>query len=69
MVVDFVPWRKSATAPRVLFQTRIVAPNFSDTQYTVSPDGRFLVNSFPANASSPLTLMTGWTAQLKSQHK
>jgi hypothetical protein len=53
----------------VLFHTRIVAPNFSDTQYDVSPDGRFLINSFPPNASSPLTLVTGWTAQLKSPDK
>jgi hypothetical protein len=38
---------KSATGPYVLFQTRIVSPNFSDTQYAVSPDGRFLINSLP----------------------
>jgi eukaryotic-like serine/threonine-protein kinase len=69
MMVDFDPQAKSAAAPHVLFQTRIVAPNFSDTQYAVSPDGRFLINSFPPNASSPLTLVTGWTAQLKSPDK
>jgi DNA-binding winged helix-turn-helix (wHTH) protein/Tol biopolymer transport system component len=69
MMVDFDPRAKSAAAPHVLFQTRIIAPNFSDTQYAVSPDGRFLINSFPPNASSPLTLVTGWTAQLKSQDK
>jgi hypothetical protein len=69
MAVDFDPRKKSAGAPRVLFQTRIIAPDFSDTQYAVSPDGRFLINSFPSNASSPLTLVTGWTAQLKSQDK
>jgi DNA-binding winged helix-turn-helix (wHTH) protein/Tol biopolymer transport system component len=66
MMVDFDPRAKSATAPHVLFQARIIAPNFSDTQYAVSPDGRFLINSFPPNASSPLTLLTGWTAQLKN---
>jgi serine/threonine protein kinase len=27
--------------------------------------GRFLINSFPSNYSSPLTLLTGWTALLK----
>jgi hypothetical protein len=69
MMVDFDPQAKSVAAPHVLFQTRIVAPNFSDTQYAVSPDGRFLINSFPPNASSPLTLVTGWTAQLKSPDK
>jgi Tol biopolymer transport system component len=69
MMVDFDPQAKSATAAHVLFQTRIIGPNFCETQYAVSPDGRFLINSFPANASSPLTLVTGWTAQLKSQDK
>lgn len=69
MMVDFDPQRKSAGAPRLLFQTRIVAPNFSDTQYAVSADGRFLINSFPPNASSPLTLITGWTARLNSRDK
>jgi DNA-binding winged helix-turn-helix (wHTH) protein/Tol biopolymer transport system component len=69
MMVPFDPQAKSATAPHALFQTRIVAPNFTDTQYSVSPDGRFLINSFPPNASSPLTLVTGWTAQLHSQAK
>jgi eukaryotic-like serine/threonine-protein kinase len=69
MMVDFDPRAKSAAAPHVLFQTRIIAPNFSDTQYAVSPDGRFLIKSFPPNASSPLTLVTGWTAQFKTQDK
>ena len=62
MAVDFDAKTKSVGAPRLLFQTRIIAPNFADTQYAVSRDGRFLVNSFLPNASSPLTLMTGWTA-------
>lgn len=65
MAVSFDPKRKSAGAPRVLFQTRIIAPNFVATQYDVSADGRFLINSVPSNYSSPLTLLTGWTAQLK----
>lgn len=69
MMADFDPRTKSATAPRVLFQTRIVAPNFSDTQYAVSHDGRFLINSFPRNASSPLTLISGWAARLKGRDK
>src|SRR5262249_54233012 len=33
-----------ASAPRVLFQTRITAPHFALFQYAVSPDGRFLIN-------------------------
>jgi Tol biopolymer transport system component len=57
----------SAAAPRVLFQTRIVAANFVLFQYDVSPDGRFLINSLPANSPSPLTLITGWTAALKER--
>lgn len=69
MMVDFDPGAKSAAAPHVLFQTRIFAANFSDTQYAVTPDGRFLINSFPPNASSSLTLVTGRTAQLKTQDK
>ena len=55
---------KKFGAPRVLFQTRIVAPNFFATQYDVAADGRFLINSVPSNYSSPLTLTTGWTAHL-----
>jgi Tol biopolymer transport system component len=65
MEVTFDPQKGSAGAPRVLFQTRIVAPSFVLFQYDVAPDGRFLINSFPSNNSSPLTLLTGWTAQLK----
>jgi eukaryotic-like serine/threonine-protein kinase len=62
MAVSFDPKTGSASAPRVLFQTRIVAPNFVLFEYDVSPDGRFLINSFPSNSTSPLTLLTGWTA-------
>ena len=69
MRVEFDPRSKSVSAPQVLFQTRIVAPNFADTQYAVSLDGRFLINSFPSNASSPLTLVAGWGAELNSQEK
>jgi len=65
MAVTFDPQHKSAGVPRVLFQTRIIAPSFFATQYDVAADGRFLINSVPANFSSPLTLLTGWTAQLK----
>jgi eukaryotic-like serine/threonine-protein kinase len=65
MAVSFDPQKGAAGAPRVLFQTRIVAPNFALFQYDVSPDGRFLINSFPSNSSSPLTVLTGWTALVK----
>ena len=65
MAVSFDPQHKSAGVPRVLFQTRIIAPNFFATQYDVSADGRFLINSVPSNYSSPLTLVTGWTAHLQ----
>ena len=65
MAVNFDPEHQSAGAPRMLFQTRIIAPNFFGTQYDVSADGRFLINSVPSNYSSPLTLATDWTAYLK----
>jgi Tol biopolymer transport system component len=65
MAVSFDPQKRAASAPRVLFQTRVVAPNFVGHQYDVAPDGRFLINSLPANYSSPLTLLMGWNAQLK----
>jgi dipeptidyl aminopeptidase/acylaminoacyl peptidase len=64
MAVSFDPQHKWVGAPRVLFQTRIIAPNFFSTQYDVSADGRFLINSVPASYSSPLTLLTGWSAPL-----
>src|SRR5262249_45114897 len=49
---------------RSLFQTRIVGTRIVGIQYDVTPDGRFLINSLPSN-SSPLTLITGWTALMK----
>jgi len=67
MEARFDPRTGSASAPRVLFQTRIVASNFVLFQYDVAPDGRFLINSFPSGSSSPLTLVTGWTARLKGR--
>lgn len=69
MMVDFNAQARSATAPKALFQTSIIAPNFADTQYAVSPDGRFLINSLQPKASSPLTLVFGWTAQLQHNEK
>jgi serine/threonine protein kinase len=65
MAARFDPEKRSAAASRVLFQTRIVAPNFVGHQYDIAPDGRFLINSLPSQYSSPLTLLTGWDAQPK----
>ncbi len=65
MAVTFDPRQKSAGVPRLLFRTRIIAPSFFATQYDVSADGRFLINSVPSNYSSPLTLVTGWAALLQ----
>lgn len=65
MAVSFDPERPSASPPRVLFQTRIVASSFVLFQYDVAPDGRYLINSFPSDHSSPLTLVTHWPQQLK----
>jgi Tol biopolymer transport system component len=67
MAVSFDPPTGAAGMSHVLFQTRIVAPAFALFQYDVSPHGRFLINSFPSDTSSPLTLITGWTALLKGQ--
>ena len=62
MVVDFDSRNQQVSAPRVLFQTRIIAPNFTAHQYDVAPDGRFLINSLPPGAAPPVTLLTNWTA-------
>jgi len=59
--VNFDPTTATVSAPREVFQTRIVAPNFDMFQYDVAPNGRFLINSLPADHSSPLTLVTNWT--------
>lgn len=66
MEVEFDAEKGTASVPRVLFQTRIVAARLALFQYDVAPDGRFLINSFPSDSSAPLTLLTGWTALLKA---
>ncbi|MGO9260137.1 MAG: protein kinase domain-containing protein [Bryobacteraceae bacterium] len=66
MEVEFDAEKGTASVPRVLFQTRIVATKLAYLQYDVAPDGRFLINSFPSDSSAPLTLLTGWTALLKA---
>jgi len=67
MSVTFDPREKTASAPRILFQTRIIAPDYVSTQYDVAPDGRFIINSLSLNNSSPLTLLDKWTTELKKQ--
>ena len=56
--------------PAALFQTRIVGGGtglggISLEQYTVAPDGRFLINVTAEEASAPITIVTNWTAGLK----
>jgi hypothetical protein len=52
------------SAPRLLFQTRIIAPNFVLFQYDVAPDdSRFLINSLRPEA--PLTLLGNWQSVLQ----
>ncbi len=48
----------NASAPSVVFQTRITAPHIALFQYAVAADGRFLVNSLPTESPSALTLLT-----------
>jgi eukaryotic-like serine/threonine-protein kinase len=67
MEADFDPRKGRFGASREVFQTRIIASHFVGTQYDVAPDGRFLINSLPAERSSPLTLVTNWPALLKKQ--
>lgn len=65
MEADFDPEKGTVSVPRALFQTRIVAPNYSGTQYDVTRDGKFVINSLFAERASPLTLVTNWTALAK----
>jgi Tol biopolymer transport system component len=65
MAVAFDLGRGSASPPQVFAQTRITVTNFGWFQYDVSPEGRLLVNSLPANNSSPLTLIAGWDTLLR----
>ncbi len=67
IAVSFDPATGMAGAPRVLFQTRIAVERIAQWQYSVAPDGRFLINSLPANTASPLTLITGWDVSLRQR--
>ena len=64
MVVAFDPAKQAAGPPQVFAETRIVVTMFGWFQYDVAADGRLLVNSLPAESSSPLTLINNWTAEL-----
>jgi eukaryotic-like serine/threonine-protein kinase len=63
MVVEFDPAKNVASPPRDFAQTRITVTMFGWFQYDVAPDGRLLVNSLPADNSSPLTLVANWTSE------
>ncbi len=65
--VNFDAEKKSTSAPRVLFQTRIVGDSYVSHQYDVAPDGRFIINSLASSNSGPLTMVDNWTAELKKR--
>ena len=48
-----------AETPRALFQTRLNATT-NKHQYTVSPDGRFLINQTEESSATPITLILNW---------
>jgi Tol biopolymer transport system component len=54
--------------PVLLFQTRIVGGGISaggGTQYDVSADGRFLINTVLEDTASPITLLQNWNPEAK----
>jgi Tol biopolymer transport system component len=54
--------------PAVLFQTRIVGGGTDlsyGSEYDVSGDGRFLINTVLEDTASPITILQNWTAGLK----
>jgi Tol biopolymer transport system component len=65
MSVRFDPRTASASAPELLFQTRILTPNYSLFQYDVAPDDRILINTLPPGGAGPITLVTNWPGELK----
>ena len=68
MAVSFDPCSGRASAPRELFQTRIVRAAMSSFQFDVAPNGRLLINSLPAS-SPPLTLLAGCNSLFKDTAK
>jgi hypothetical protein len=51
MAASFDPVTITASAPRVLAQTRIVGAALTGFQYGVAPDGRFIVNALTKDAA------------------
>ncbi len=64
MFAAFDPAKHSANQSQVFAQTLVTVTMFGWFQYDISPDGRLLVNSLPAN-NSPLTLISNWPTELK----
>jgi eukaryotic-like serine/threonine-protein kinase len=62
MAVSFDAAKESASPPEQIVQTRVTTTAFGGHHYGVAPDGRLLVDSLPANNSSPLTLIVNWEA-------
>jgi eukaryotic-like serine/threonine-protein kinase len=65
MAASFDSKTQTASQPRVLFPTRIVASAFTGFQFDVTLDRRFIVNSLKS-AAPPLSLVTGWTTDLRT---
>ena len=55
----------SARTP--LVQTNL-APNFDESAYDVTKDGRFLMTDFVIDTPSPLVLVTNWTRSRRNNH-
>jgi hypothetical protein len=54
----------NAQVPQPLFQLRMRELDAQWAQYDVFPDGTFLVNRIPDNATSPMTAILNWRAAL-----
>jgi hypothetical protein len=49
-----------AGAPVMLFQQRVFAEGTSENVYSVTPDGRFLINTVIDSGLAPITLLLNW---------
>ncbi|HEX7189999.1 MAG TPA: hypothetical protein VF381_00365, partial [Thermoanaerobaculia bacterium] len=54
----------SAQTPQALFPVRLRENGGATAQYDVLPDGSFVLNAIPDNASSPMTLVVNWREAL-----
>jgi eukaryotic-like serine/threonine-protein kinase len=64
MAVPFDSKTNMPGTPKALFQTRVIAANFTIRQYDVSADRKhFIVNSLPPAGTVPLTLLSNWAAE------